>query len=134
MANSTKRAPKRPNLTVRLDPVARAALQQLALREGVTQTAVLERLIMAAVQDPDGYYLRSAAINSFTAAALARVVLGVVATDRPQLAAALGAVDQVSRKLFGGLPPPPSGADVADEPDPRVASVLGAFGLLDATE
>ena len=128
---SIKAAPKRPNLTIRLDPLARAALQQLAIRERSTQTAVLERLILAAEQNPDGYYLRSAAINSFTAAALARVLLGVIAPDHPQLTAALGVVDGVSRGLFGDLPPAPAEAPGVDEPDPRVTSVLDAFGLLD---
>jgi len=128
---STKAATKRPNLTIRLDPLARAALQQLAIRERSTQTAVLERLILAAQQDPDGYYLRSAAINSFTAAALARVLLGVIAPDHPQLTAALSVVDGVSRGLFGDLPPPPAEAPGVDAPDPRVTSVLDAFGLLD---
>lgn len=129
-----KASPKRPNLTIRLDPLARAALQQLAIRERSTQTAVLERLIMAAEQNPDGYYLRSAAINSFTAAALARVLLGVIAPDHPQLTAALGVVDGVSRGLFGDLPPAPAEAPGVDEPDPRVTSVLDAFGLLDPPE
>lgn len=131
---SIKASPKRPNLTIRLDPLARAALQQLAIRERSTQTAVLERLILAAQQDPDGYYLRSAAINSFTAAALARVLLGVIAPDHPQLTAALGVVDGVSRGLFGDLPPAPTEAPGLDEPDPRVTSVLDAFGLLDPPE
>ena len=134
MARSTKAAPKRPNLTVRLDPLARAALKRLAIRERSTQTAVLERLVMAALDNPDGYYLRSAAINSFTAAALARVLLGVLAPDHPQLSAALGVVDGVSRGMFGDLPRPPSDALGLDEADPRVVSVLDAFGLLDPPE
>jgi len=58
VVRSVRAAPKRSNLTVRLDPLARVALQKLAIRERSTQTAVLERLIMAAVQNPDGYYLR----------------------------------------------------------------------------
>ena len=134
MAPSMKRIPKRANLTIRLDPLARTALQQLALRERSTQTAVLERLILAAVQDPDGYYLRSAAINSFTAAALARVVLGVVAADHPELTAALGVVDGVSRGLFGDLPAPPGDELGPDESHPRVEAILDAFSLLDRTE
>ena len=134
MVRSVRAAPKRSNLTVRLDPLARVALQELAIRERSTQTAVLERLIMAAVQNPDGYYLRSAAINAFTAAALARVVLGVVAGDRPQLMAALGVVDGVSRGLFGDLPPPPSDALGFDGADPRVELLLGAYGLFDPSE
>jgi len=131
VVRSTKPSPKRPNLTVRLDPLARVALQQLAIRERSTQTAVLERLILGAVQNPDGYYLRSAAINSFTAAALARVLLGVIASGHPDLTAALGVVDGVSRGLFGDLPPPPSDAPGLDDPDPRVESLLDAFGLMD---
>jgi len=132
VVKSTKKAPKTANLTIRLDPLARTALRKLAIRERSTQTAVLERLVMAALENPDGYYLRSAAINSFTAAALARVVLGVVAADYPQLSAALGVVDGLSRGLFGDLPAPPKEARGIDEPDERVESVLSAYGLLDS--
>ena len=134
MARSAKPATKRPNLTIRLDPLARAALQQLAIRERSTQTAVLERLILAAVENPDGYYLRSAAINSFTAAALARVLLGLVASGHPELTAAIGVVDGVSRGLFGDLPPPPGEAPGLEDPDPRVESLLAAFGHLDPVQ
>jgi predicted DNA-binding protein len=122
------------NLTLRLNPAVRETLNQLSAREGSTQTAVLERLITAAWENPEGYYLRSAAINSFTAAALARVVLGVVVADRPQLMEALSVVDGVSRGLFGGLPPPPSDALGFDGADPRVESLLGAYGFFDPLE
>ena len=122
------------NVVARVSPAAKAALERLAIRSGQTQAAVVERLIITAEENPDGYYLRSAAISAFTAAALARVVLGVVASDHPQLTDALGVVDGVSRGLFGNLPRPPSDTLGVDEPDPRVASVLDAFGLLDPPE
>ena len=134
MAHSTKRTAKGVNLTIRLDPLARTALQRLAMRERSTQTAVLERLILAAVEDPDSYYLRSAAISSFTAAALARIVLGVVTADHRQLTAALSVVDGVSRGLFGNTPAPPGDVMVSDEPHPRVQAILDAFNLLDQRE
>ena len=126
--------PRRANLVARISPAAKAALETLAGRSGQSQAAVVERLIIRAMEDPDGYYLRSAAINSFTAAALARVVLGVVAADHPQLAAALGVVDGVSRGLFGDLPAPPGEVLSPDEPHPRVEAILDAFSLLDPTE
>ena len=119
------------NLVARISEPAKTQLERLADQSGQTQAAVVERLILATLADPDSYYLRSAAINAFTAAALARVVLGVVASDHPQLSAALEAVDGVSRGLFGELPPAPDQADNLGRADPRVASVLNAFGLLD---
>ena len=133
-----KPAPKssqRPaNLVARISPAAKAALERLAIRSGQTQAAVVERLIITAEENPDGYYLRSAAISAFTAAALARVVLGVVAADHPQLTDALGVVDGVSRGMFGNLPRPPSDTLGLGDADPRVVSVLDAFGLLDPPE
>lgn len=122
------------NLVARVSPAAKAALERLANRSGQTQAAVVEQLIITAEENPDGYYLRSAAISAFTAAALARVVLGVVASDHPQLTDALGVVDGVSRGLFGSLPRPASDSLGLDESDPRVASLLDAFGLLDPPE
>jgi predicted DNA-binding protein len=131
LKTAPKTSPRQANLVARISPAAKAALEQLAERSGQTQAAIVDRLILAAVENSDRYYLRSAAINAFTAAALARVILGVVAADYPQLTAALGVVDGVSRGLFGEVPPPPEDALGMDEADPGVALVLGAFGLLD---
>jgi hypothetical protein len=132
---SPPRSPQRQaNLVARISPAAKTALEHLAARSGQTQAAVVDRLIITAAENPDGYYLRSAAISAFTAAALARVLLGVVASDHAQLTDALGVVDGVSRGLFGNLPRPPSDTPGLDDPDPRVVSLLGAFGLLDPPE
>jgi hypothetical protein len=134
MKSPAKSPQRAANLVARISPAAKTALEDLAARSGQTQAAVVDRLIIAAAENPDGYYLRSAAISAFTAAALARVLLGVVASDHPQLTDALGVVDGVSRGLFGNLPRPPSDTLGLDEADPRVASILDAFGLLDPSE
>ena len=122
------------NLTLRLDPAVRETLNQLSAREGATQTAVLERLITAAWENPEGYYLRAAAINSFTAAALSRIVLGIVAAEQPRLLAALEVVDKLSRGMFGPLPPAPPEAAGFDGPDERIAALLEAFGDFDPAQ
>jgi predicted DNA-binding protein len=122
------------NLTLRLNPDVRETLNQLSAREGATQTALLERLITTAWENPEGYYLRAAAINSFTAAALSRIVLGIVAAEQPRLLAALEVVDKLSRGMFGPLPPVPPEAAGFDGPDERIAALLEAFGDFDPAQ
>jgi len=129
---SAKPPARHANLVARVSPQAKAGLERLAAASGRTQAAVIEGLIAKALEDPDSYYLRAAAINAFTAAALARVVLGTVAADDAQLRAALSVVDNVSRGLFGDLPPPPKDARGPDAPDERIEALLDAYGLLDA--
>ena len=131
--NPPAKSPARhANLVARVSPEAKAGLERLAASSGRTQAAVIEGLIAKALEDPDGYYLRSAAISAFTGAALARIVLGMVAADHGQLRAALSVVDNVSRGLFGDLPPPPKDARGPDAPDERIEALLDAYGLLDA--
>jgi len=131
MTPPAKPSARHANLVARVSPQAKAGLERLAEKSGRTQAAVIEGLIARALEDPEGYYLRSAAISAFTAAALARVTLGVVAGDHEQLRAALSVVDNVSRGLFGELPAPPGEAVGLEAPDERIEAVLGAFGLLD---
>ena len=131
MVAPKKAAARSANLTLRLNPAVRETLNRLSDREGATPTAVLERLITTAWDNPEGYYLRAAAINSFTAAALSRIVLGLVATEQPRLAAAMEVVDRLSRGMFGALPSPPPEAAGIDGPDERIAALLEAFGIFD---
>jgi predicted DNA-binding protein len=125
---------KHANLVARVSPEAKAALKQLAANSGQTQAAIVDRLIIAAIDNPDGYYLRSAAISAFTAAALARVTLGIVAGDRAQLMTALHVIDNVAKGLFGELPPRPADAHGIEISDSRVEALLEAFGFFDATQ
>jgi|GEM_PF-4451082 predicted DNA-binding protein len=129
---SAKPPARHANLVARVSPEAKAGLERLAAGSGRTQAAVIEGLIAKALEDPDGYYVRAAAISAFTAAALARVTLGTVAADDAQLRAALSVVDSVSRGLFGELPPPPKAVPGLTAPDERIEALLDAFGLLDA--
>ena len=102
-----RKFPKHANLVARVSPEAKAALKRLAADSGQTQAAIVDRLIIQAMDNPDGYYLRSAAISAFTAAALSRITLGIVAGERAL--------------LMHGI----------QTSDSRVEALLEAFGFFD---
>ena len=129
-----RKFPKHANLVARVSPGAKAALKRLAADSGQTQAAIVDRLIIQAIDNPDGYYLRSAAISAFTAAALSRITLGIVAGERGQLMAALQVADNVAKGLFGELPPRPADVHGVETSDSRVEAILEAFGFFDVTQ
>ena len=123
MASATSRS-----TSFRLSADACRQLSELARREKITQTALLERLIADAAKGSEAYYGRAAAIHSWMAASLAIILLDKLGPgDTSEI---VEMVQETSNGLFGPLPPPPEGALDLDHPDPRVQGLLKAYGVL----
>ncbi len=113
---------------VRLSPGANAALRKLAAREGRTISNMAETLIANALDDPDGYYLRLAAHQSWLGAMLALNQLHA-SLGQEECARRVGGIVEQSKKLFGEPPRIPNDHFDGTEPNPVIAAMLELGGV-----
>lgn len=117
----------------RLTPEARRKLADMAARAGQSQATFLEGLVHKAAADPDGYYLRTAAMQSFVAAALAKFCMELITGDEPeptrQRERILARITRETIGLFGPLPAPPPAAKGVEAQNEVVRALFDAYGV-----
>ncbi len=120
-------APRNARLTVRLSKDGLKALDRVAERKGVSRTDCLEQLVRNADANPDGYYLRMSALNSWISAMLSNAIAFEVLKDR-----AVPVIRQIQADghgVVGALPPPPPEILAMAEEDDRIRWLLEAYGV-----
>ena len=111
------------------DAMTAERLQVLADRSGMSVSNFLSHLVNRAWEDPDGYYLRTAAIQSWTAAAMATMT-AFKAFGQAEFVQVLAKVDDDAKTLFGYLPEPPAEFGGRRVADPRIRAIIDAYAAL----
>lgn len=119
--------PRHARLTIRMSKQGVAALDRVAARRGVSRADCLEQLVRNADADPEGYYLRKAAMNSFMAAMVSAAVAKEVLGDKAR--SVLSTVMADGESLMGPLPAPPPEVLAQAETDERLRWLLEAYGM-----
>lgn len=115
----------------RLSALAHSRLTELAKQHGRTRADYVELLIHKAWDDPDGYYLRATAIQSYVSTCLANIFLDLWCEHSPEMTARRDQLTEEALRqsvgLFGAFPPRPLDLPAPDGVDPRVAALMAAF-------
>ena len=121
-------AARSTSVTLRMSKDGAERLKATAKREKVSQSVLVERLLESTADDPNGYYLRAAAVHSWASMTLLTVLVNH--TFGGSTPVVLENVEELSRGLFGPLPEVPKEASKLQRIDPRIKAILEAYGAL----
>lgn len=112
---------------VRISPAARARLVEMAAERRVTQSEVIEALILDAA--PGDYFWRQAALQSFIAASLSTLIASKVLSSE-EAVAWRDRASKLAREVFGEAPRRRFDVPAnVDQDDPRIRALFDAFGV-----
>lgn len=93
--------------TVRVNSMCLHDLKALAAKENRSIGNMIEVLVKRAKDDPDGYFLRMAAMQSYIASVGVLNLIGELLNDEG-VARATDAIGLEARQFYGGFPKPPA--------------------------